>query len=171
MRVSDGSVVWTHDLDTTGYSTPAVADGRIYVGDFNGLIHAYRASDGTQLWQTYVGGRVLAPGLIVGPLVFFSNLETKTFGLRRSDGKVVWHVPMGKYRPGIATDRSLLLHAERAARRLPGDRSAQEESGGCRRRQAGDRRKARLEAFQALTRARYQPSLARPARVEPVPAP
>ena len=105
MRVSDGSVVWTHNLNTTGYSTPAIANGIVYVGDFNGLIHAYRASDGTQLWQTYIGGRILAPGVIVGPLVFFSNLETKTFGLRRSDGKIVWHVAMGKYQPGIATDR------------------------------------------------------------------
>jgi outer membrane protein assembly factor BamB len=105
VRVSDGSVVWTHDLNTTGYSTPAIANGVIYVGDFNGLIHAYRAADGTQLWQTYIGGRILAPGVIVGPLVFFSNLETKTFGLNRSDGKVVWHVGMGKYQPGIATDR------------------------------------------------------------------
>jgi outer membrane protein assembly factor BamB len=105
VRVSDGSVVWTHDLNTTGYSTPAIANGVIYVGDFNGLVHAYRAADGTQLWQTYVGGRILAPGVIVGPLVFFSNLETKTFGLNRSNGKVVWHVGMGKYQPGIATDR------------------------------------------------------------------
>ena len=105
VRVSDGSVVWTHDLNTTGYSTPAIANGVIYVGDFNGLVHAYRAADGTQLWQTYIGGRILAPGVIVGPLVFFSNLETKTFGLRRGDGKIVWHVGMGKYQPGIATDR------------------------------------------------------------------
>jgi len=105
VRVSDGSVVWTHDLNTTGYSTPAIADGVVYVGDFNGLVHAYRATDGTQLWQTYIGGRILAPGVVVGPLVFFSNLETKTFGLRRSDGKIVWHVGMGKYQPGIATDR------------------------------------------------------------------
>jgi len=105
LKVSDGSIVWTHELNTTGYSTPAIANGRIYVGDFNGLIHCYRASDGTQLWQKYIGGRILAPGVVVGPLVFFSNLETKTFGLRRSDGKIVWHVGMGKYQPGIATDR------------------------------------------------------------------
>jgi hypothetical protein len=105
VRVSDGSTVWSHELNTTGYSTPAIANGRIYVGDFNGLIHCYRATDGTQLWQTYIGGRILAPGVVVGPLVFFSNLETKTFGLRRSDGKIVWRVGMGKYQPGIATDR------------------------------------------------------------------
>src|SRR5262249_54430519 len=26
LRVSDGSVVWTHELNTTGYSTPAIAN-------------------------------------------------------------------------------------------------------------------------------------------------
>jgi outer membrane protein assembly factor BamB len=75
------------------------------VGDFNGYLHCYRATDGKPIWQTYVGGRILAPGVVIGPLVFFSSLEEKTFGLRRSDGKVVWRVPMGKYQPGIATDR------------------------------------------------------------------
>lgn len=105
LRASDGSVLWTHNLDTTGYSTPAVANGRIYVGDFNGYLHSYDAVTGNQVWQTYVGGRILGPGLVVGPLVFFSTLEQKTYGLLRSNGRVVWHVGMGKYAPGIATDR------------------------------------------------------------------
>jgi eukaryotic-like serine/threonine-protein kinase len=105
LRASDGSVIWTRDLNTTGYSTPAVANGRIFVGDFNGLVHCFDAATGNQIWQTYIGGRILAPGLVVGPLVFFSSLDEKTFAVRRSDGKIVWHIGMGKYQPGIATDR------------------------------------------------------------------
>ena len=171
VRVSDGSIGLDarpeHDrlLDSGDRRTAA-----IYVGDFNGLVHAYRASDGTQLWQTYIGGRILAPGVVVGPLVFFSNLETKTYGLRRSDGKIVWHVGMGKYQPGIATDRHYYFTLNGLLVAYQGERSGQ-ESGGCRRRQAGERRKARLEAFQALIRAWYQASRARPAAVEPVAAP
>jgi outer membrane protein assembly factor BamB len=101
----NGRVLWKHRLHTWGYSTPAIARGRIYVGDFRGDIHCYRAGDGVELWRTRVGGRVLAPGLIVGNLIYFSNLETKTFGLRTSDGKVVWRIGLGKYQPGIATER------------------------------------------------------------------
>ena len=50
-----------------------------------------------------MGGRILAPALVVGDLVFFSSLETETYAARVSDGKVVWHIGLGKYSPGIAT--------------------------------------------------------------------
>jgi outer membrane protein assembly factor BamB len=103
LRASDGAILWTHALNTTGYSTPAIAHGRVIVGDFNGTLHCYQASTGNQLWQTYVGGRILGPAVVVGPLVFFSTLETETYGVRLSDGKIVWRVGMGKYSPGIAT--------------------------------------------------------------------
>jgi outer membrane protein assembly factor BamB len=105
LRASDGATLWTHSLSTTGYSTPAVAQGRVFVGDFNGIAHAYRTATGRELWRHHVGGRILGPALVVGKLVFFSTLEQKTYALRVTDGKEVWHVGMGKYGPGIATDR------------------------------------------------------------------
>jgi outer membrane protein assembly factor BamB len=105
LRASDGEVLWTRDLNTTGYSTPAVARGRVFVGDFAGTLHCYAAATGTELWRRYVGGRILGPALIVGNLVFFSTLDQKTYGVRFSDGKLVWRVGIGKYAPGIATDR------------------------------------------------------------------
>jgi eukaryotic-like serine/threonine-protein kinase len=105
LRASNGQTLWTHDLSTTGYSTPAVAKGRVFLGDFNGMARAYNAATGQQLWARYIGGRILGPALVVGPLVFFSTLEQKTYALRVADGRVVWHLGMGKYGPGIATDR------------------------------------------------------------------
>jgi outer membrane protein assembly factor BamB len=105
VRASDGQVLWTHELNSYGYSTPAVARGRVFVGDFNGYLHCYDAATGDQIWQHYVGGRILGPALVVGPLVFFSTLEKHTYAVRLSDGQLVWHTNIGKYAPGIATDR------------------------------------------------------------------
>jgi outer membrane protein assembly factor BamB len=56
-----------------------------------------------------VGGRILAPALVVGDLVFFSTLETETYAARVRDGKVVWTIGLGKYAPGIATDERYYL--------------------------------------------------------------
>ena len=61
---------------------------------------------GGSSWRTYVGGRILGGAVVVGDLVFFSTLETETYAARVSDGKVVWHFPIGKYSPGIATERA-----------------------------------------------------------------
>ncbi len=99
-------MLWTDNVNSLGYSTPAVGRDRIFVGDFNGGLRAYRKTDGRLLWRTHVGGRILGGAVVVGDLVFFSTLETETYAARASDGKIVWHFPIGKYSPGIATERA-----------------------------------------------------------------
>ena len=106
LDASSGRVIWTDNVSSLGYSTPAVGVDRIFVGDFNGGLRAYRKTDGRLLWRTHVGGRILGGAVLVGNLVFFSTLETETYAARASDGKIVWHLPIGKYSPGIATERA-----------------------------------------------------------------
>jgi outer membrane protein assembly factor BamB len=88
-----------------GYGTPAIADGYVFVSAFDGGVRSLRAEDGQKRWETFVGGRILGSALVVGNLVFVSNLEKKTFALDRRTGKIVWRTDRGKYIPGIATNR------------------------------------------------------------------
>ena len=62
--------------------------------------------NGRLLWRAHVGGRILGAPVVVGDLVFFSTLETETYAARVSDGKIVWRYGLGKYSPGIATERT-----------------------------------------------------------------
>jgi outer membrane protein assembly factor BamB len=103
VRAADGQVLWTARIHSLGYSTPAVANGRVFLGDFNGYLHAYAAATGRELWRRWVGGRILGAPVVVGNLVFFSTLETTTYAARASNGRVVWRIGIGKYSPGIAT--------------------------------------------------------------------
>jgi outer membrane protein assembly factor BamB len=68
-------------------------------------MRAFNAATGRQVWRAYVGGRILGPAVVIGNLVFFSTLETKTYAVRASDGKRVWKINLGKYSPLIATNR------------------------------------------------------------------
>ena len=79
LDATDGRIVWTQNTGALTYSTPAIADGRVFVGGFDGSLHAYDADTGALLWERYVGGRLLGPALVVGDLVFFSTLETETY--------------------------------------------------------------------------------------------
>ena len=69
-------------------------------------IRALRSTTGDEIWSTWVGGRILGAPVQIGENVFFSTLERRTFAVRASDGKVVWRLPMGRYAPGIATERT-----------------------------------------------------------------
>jgi outer membrane protein assembly factor BamB len=120
-----GKILWTHGLRSLGYSTPAVARGRVFIGDFRGYLHAYRSTTGRELWRRKVRGKILGPAFVAGNFVFVSTLAEHTYALRASDGRIMWHVAMGKYSPGIATDRHyffslngimIAYHAQRPAR-------------------------------------------------------
>ena len=106
VRASDGQVVWTQQVAGWGYTTPAVAYGKVFIGGFDGKMHAYHAATGAEAWSTYVGGKILGAPVVIGKLVFFSTHEGRTYALRVSDGKLMWKIPFGKYSPGIATERT-----------------------------------------------------------------
>jgi hypothetical protein len=57
------------------------------------------------LWRRYLGGRILGGSFVAGNLVFTSTLAARTFALRVTDGKILWRLAIGKYSPGIVTDR------------------------------------------------------------------
>ena len=105
MNARNGARIWTGRVGSLGYTTPAVGAGRVIVGGFDGALRAYSAATGRELWRRYVPGRILGGAVIVGNLVFFSTLETNTYAARVTNGQIVWKLGMGKYSPGIATER------------------------------------------------------------------
>lgn len=106
LDASSGRVVWTAEVGGLGYTTPAVADGRVFAGGFDGRLRAFRATSGSELWNTWVDGRILGAPVVIGENVFFSTLEKRTYAVRAADGKIVWQLPLGRYSPGIATERT-----------------------------------------------------------------
>jgi outer membrane protein assembly factor BamB len=77
----------------------------VFIGGFDGGLRAFRASDGKLLWRTNLHGRILGGSFVAGQLVFTSTLEAHTFALRVTDGKILWRIALGKYSPGIVTER------------------------------------------------------------------
>ena len=128
LDASSGRIVWTAGVGGLGYTTPAVADGRVFAGGFDGRLRAFRATSGDELWSTLVDGRILGAPVVIGPYVFFSTLEKHTYALRVSDGAIAWRLPLGKYAPGIATERTYFLSLNGRLIAVPG-RDAPKTSG------------------------------------------
>jgi len=105
LSASTGHVIWTSHVGGYGYSTPAISQGRVFIGGFDGGLRAFRAGDGKLLWRRNLSGRILGGSFVAGNLVFTSTLEERTFALRISDGKILWRLNIGKYSPGIVTER------------------------------------------------------------------
>jgi outer membrane protein assembly factor BamB len=105
LDAATGDDVWQASTGSLTYGTPAIANGRVFVGDLGRTFQAFRASDGQELWEIDVPGRVLGPPLVVGNYVFFSTLEQDTLAAHVETGEIGWRIGIGKYAPGIATER------------------------------------------------------------------
>ena len=105
LNAPSGHVIWTAHVGGLGYSTPAISGGRVFIGGFDGYLRAYRAATGRLLWRRHLGGRILGGSFVAGNLVFTSTLAARTYAMRVSDGKILWHLNIGKYSPGIVTER------------------------------------------------------------------
>ena len=49
---------WTASGGENFYSTPAVYDGRVYLGNTDGGVYAYKTADGNLAWRRPTGGYV-----------------------------------------------------------------------------------------------------------------
>jgi cobaltochelatase CobN len=83
MHESNGSVIWNNSLSGWGgVSTPAVSDGRVFVGAYNGDLYCVNTSDGTTNWNMNVEPSPSYWGLASSPLIYDGMVYVVSF----SDG-------------------------------------------------------------------------------------
>ena len=115
----DGHVLWRHGTGSVHFSTPAVADGTVYVGimgTYNttsqvsfeppyGVV-ALDAATGGQKWFRTTGGSVAASPAVAGPNVIVPAKDGVVYSLNRTTGEVVWTsaVDAGISSPAVSGD-------------------------------------------------------------------
>jgi outer membrane protein assembly factor BamB len=102
LRVSDGSKVWSTGTNGASfnrsgqfYSTPAVAFGRVYLGNTDSFVYSFVAATGQLAWRHGTGGYVYSaaavgdvPGL--GPTVYIGSYDGNFYALDARSGSVRW---------------------------------------------------------------------------------
>ena len=76
LNATDGELVWNHTTPGMVYSSPAVADGKLFVGALGGLL-AINAINGSLIWQYSLGsGSVSSSPAIADGIVFMGLRST-----------------------------------------------------------------------------------------------
>jgi len=110
-----GQLAWATATGAYVYSSPAVADipglgPTVYIGSYDGHLYAFNAQSGSVRWAHNAGGRISGAPTIVGDVVYYSNLASKTTtGLNVRTGRVVFSFPSGSFNPIIAGPNALYL--------------------------------------------------------------
>ncbi|MEW5796363.1 MAG: PQQ-binding-like beta-propeller repeat protein [Candidatus Zixiibacteriota bacterium] len=85
----DGRVVWQSEIGGPTWTSPAVCNGRLFVGHSGGELVALDAADGQILWRHATGHVIRASALAVGDKVVFGTMTGQLFVLKAEDGAVV----------------------------------------------------------------------------------
>jgi len=98
-------VVWRFHTGGKVLSSPAIADGMVYVGSYDGKLYAVRSSSGRQLWAFTTKGPVNSSPAVANGVVYFSSLDGNVYAVGAVDGRERWHFKTGGERrftaPGI----------------------------------------------------------------------
>jgi outer membrane protein assembly factor BamB len=102
LRAKSGARVWstgtsgaTFNRSGQFYSTPAVAFGRVYLGNTDSFVYSFVASSGQLAWRHGTGSYVYAAPAVgtvprLGPTVFIGSYDGNFYALDAKSGGVRW---------------------------------------------------------------------------------
>lgn len=76
-------------------SSPAVAEGKVFVGSTDGYLYAVSATDGTKLWEFWAGSAVNSPTVGSGR-VFITCSAGVAYALNADTGAQIWNKTLGE---------------------------------------------------------------------------
>lgn len=88
------ATVWRTFLGGEIYSSPVVANGRVFVGTKSGFLVALDATDGSEIWRVDLGGYVTRSTPVVADGVVYVASGYAAFALRETDGSERWRTPV-----------------------------------------------------------------------------
>jgi outer membrane protein assembly factor BamB/DNA-binding beta-propeller fold protein YncE len=76
-----GSTVWTHPLGGNTYSSPSVANGRVYFGTTNNKVTALDANNGNEVWTATIGPVFYSSPAITDGVLYIGSDDGKVYAL------------------------------------------------------------------------------------------
>ena len=92
------------------YASPAVWNGRVYIGSYNGTLYCLSAATGSTLWRFDTGGSIGGAATVVDGVVYFANRQHRIYALNARTGRQVTRWPDGAFVPVAGNGRLMLLH-------------------------------------------------------------
>ena len=82
--------VWKYETGGPIWSSPAVADGTVYVGSLDHHVYAVDIADGTEKWRYKSRGAVVSGLAVHDGLVIFGGFDSTLYALNAETGELVW---------------------------------------------------------------------------------
>lgn len=95
MNASTFRYLWHFEADGPVRSSPAVADGLVFVGSLNGTVYALDETDKSQVWRFNTSGPVHSSLAVAYGKVFVGSNDTNIYALDEFSGGLIWSFSTG----------------------------------------------------------------------------
>jgi|GEM_PF-2676064 len=95
LNAQTGRRVWQFKTDLPIDSSPAVAQGNIYVGDVSGKLYCVNAQNGTKVWEFPTEGTISGTPAVAEGFVYIGSADNKVYCLDAQSGDKQWEFETG----------------------------------------------------------------------------
>ncbi|HKW90172.1 MAG TPA: PQQ-binding-like beta-propeller repeat protein [Candidatus Acidoferrales bacterium] len=88
-------VKWKFNAGGELYSSPAVADGMIFIGSTNGNLYAVDRETGIQKWKFTTKGRIVSSPAVAAGVVYFVSYDSNLYAVEEFTGHQKWKFATG----------------------------------------------------------------------------
>src|SRR5207237_287977 len=97
-----GALLWTAFANGPIRSSPAVADGRVFVGSEGGRTYAFDAASGQQAWMIQASSAIGSSPAVASGIVYVGT-DSNVMALDGATGGGIWTTPIGaRSAPAVA---------------------------------------------------------------------
>ena len=96
-NVSGLGQAWTAVTGNSIISSPAVANGVVYVGSWDYNLHAFNASTGAELWTAATGGGIESSPAVANGVVYVGSGDNNLYAFNASSGAQLWKAATGGF--------------------------------------------------------------------------
>jgi len=90
----NNQTIWTFQTGGAVYSSPAVVDGKVYVGSDDGCLYCLNVTtttpEGVLIWKYKTGGPVKSSPTVIDDQVFFGSDDGYLYCLNSTTGQLIW---------------------------------------------------------------------------------
>lgn len=80
-NMSNSKLAWKYTTGGWVFSSPAVANGVVYVGSKDGNVYALNANTGTELWSFPTGGGAYSSPTVVNGIIYAGSGDSNTYAI------------------------------------------------------------------------------------------
>jgi outer membrane protein assembly factor BamB len=89
--------LWSFPIGSGILSSPAVANGLVYVGSNKGAVYALDAATGMMIWSYQTGGAIYSSPAVADGVVYLGSWDKSVYALNATTGEKLWSYQTGSY--------------------------------------------------------------------------